>query len=166
MANRPTGEGRRPQRRDRLIREREHDPYKAREKHPEPTVCPDCEAVYRDGRWQWVEGPFGIPSTVCPACQRIRDDYPAGYVTLKGEFLAEHREEILSLARNLEEREKVDHPLKRIMAIREEEDGLVVTTTDMHLARLVGESIYRAYQGEIDYQYSKEGNVLRVVWNR
>jgi NMD protein affecting ribosome stability and mRNA decay len=164
--NRPTEGVRRPQRRDRLIREREHDPYKAREKHPEPTVCPDCQAVYRDGRWQWVDGPFGVPRTLCPACQRIRDGYPAGYVTLRGEFLGEHRVEILSLARNLEERERVDHPLKRIMEIREEEDALVITTTDMHLARLVGESIHRAYQGEIDYRYSKEGSVLRVGWIR
>jgi hypothetical protein len=44
-------------RRDRLIREPEHDPYKSRRKLPEPTACPECGAVFREGRWQWVEVP-------------------------------------------------------------------------------------------------------------
>jgi hypothetical protein len=38
-------------RRGRPIREREHDPYKSESKLPEPTVCPQCQAVYHAGRW-------------------------------------------------------------------------------------------------------------------
>jgi NMD protein affecting ribosome stability and mRNA decay len=153
-------------RRDRLIREPEHDPYKSRRKLPEPTACPECGAVFREGRWQWVEVPFGVPRTLCPACHRIKDGYPAGYVTLRGEFVKGHREEILGLARNVEAREKGQRPLNRIMDAREEEEELIITTTDMHLARAIGDSLQSAYEGELDYTYTKEGSVLRVLWSR
>lgn len=38
-------------RRDRLIRERIHDPYKARAKLPARAVCPQCGAAYEAGRY-------------------------------------------------------------------------------------------------------------------
>jgi NMD protein affecting ribosome stability and mRNA decay len=144
----------------------EHDTYKARAKLPEPTVCPECGAVYQEGRWRWTQQPFGVPRTLCPACQRIQDRYPAGYVSLGGEFLKAHREEVLGLARNVEEREKAEHPLKRIMETREDGEEILITTTDMHLARTIGEALERAYDGKVDYHYTREGNVLRVRWSR
>ena len=52
-------------RRDRLIRERIHDPYKTRLKLPEPTVCPQCGAVYHDGRWDWATRPEPAHEEVC-----------------------------------------------------------------------------------------------------
>jgi NMD protein affecting ribosome stability and mRNA decay len=155
-------------RRDRLIQERDHDPYRARGKLEEPNSCPDCGAVFRAGRWQWTAAGASAfaPGRPCPACQRIRDDYPAGYVTLRGEFLAEHREEILALSRNVEKREKTDHPLKRIMEMRQDGDAVVITTTDLHLARSIGAAVHRAYQGNLDYAYEKGETLLRVTWTR
>lgn len=152
--------------RDRLIREHEHDTYKSRRKLPEPTVCPKCGAVFHRGRWAWGERPPQAHETQCPACLRIRDRYPAGYVTLGGPFVAEHREEILGLARNVEAREKAEHPLKRIMEIQDENGGVLITTTDMHLARSIGDALYHAYEGELDYEYTDEANILRVSWER
>jgi NMD protein affecting ribosome stability and mRNA decay len=153
-----------PRRRDRLIREREHDTYKSRGKLPDPTVCPECQAVFRRGRWRWGTGAFDAPRTTCPACRRIADRYPAGYVELRGHFANARRDEILHLIQNVEAREKSNHPLKRIMDTEERADGIVVTTTDMHLARNIGEALKRACRGTVDYQYTKEGNVLRVTW--
>ena len=98
--------------------------------------------------------------------QRIRDRYPAGIITLRGAFLAQHRDEILALARNVEEREKKEHPIKRIMAIDEQAGATVVTTTDMHLARAIGSAIHAAHKGEIDYAYGDEQSLLRVNWAR
>jgi hypothetical protein len=156
----------RESRRDRLIQESRHDPYRERGKLAEPTACPECAAVFREGRWCWAAAPADAPRSLCPACQRIRDDYPAGHLTVNGAFAREHREEILGLARNVETREKTEHPLKRIMATREAGDALVITTTDMHLARSIGDSLHSAYDGDLDYEYAKDETLLRLTWTR
>ncbi len=160
------GAGKRPARRDRLIRERNHDTYMARSKYREPTVCPDCGVVYHKGRWQWIARPEGAHATLCPACQRMHDRYPGGFLTLSGEFLAKHRDEIVHLARNVEEREKSQHPLQRIMALEPHNDGILITTTQMEMARAIGDAVHHAYQGELDYRYTDEANILRVSWKR
>lgn len=157
---------RRPDRRDRLIQESRHDPYRAYEKPTEPTVCPDCSAVFRDGRWRWASGPADAPRSACPACRRVRDDYPGGYLSVRGEFAATHRDEILGLARNVEAREKEDHPLKRIMEVRDEGDHLEITTTDAHLARSLGDALHAAYSGDLDTRYARDENLVRVSWSR
>lgn len=162
----PSGPQAAPGRRDRLIREREHDTYKVRGKLPDPTACPDCGAMFRNGRWAWGEPPADAQRTLCPACHRIRDDYPGGQLLLRGEFVRSHRDELLGLARNVEEREKGLHPLKRIMAVRDVESDVLITTTDPNLARNIGDALHRAYEGDLDYQYTEESNELRVTWAR
>jgi len=155
-----------PVRRDRMVQETRHDPYQAKHKLPEPTVCPQCGAVFHDGRWQWLARPAGADEEMCPACHRIHDGYPAGFVTVEGSFFKQHREELLHLIRNEETRAKAEHPLKRIMQIEDKDDGLLVTTTDIHLARGIGEALHHAYQGELEYHYNERENLLRVVWSR
>ena len=153
-------------RQDRLIREKVHDTYRLSGKLKEPTVCPRCEAVFHLGRWQWSERPKDAREGLCPACCRVRDHYPAGFVTLGGPFFEGNREEILNLVRNEGEKEQAERTLKRIMAIEGCDDRVLVTTTDSHLARRIGEALRRAYQGELDYAYNKEDDSLRVAWKR
>ncbi|MGH8685563.1 MAG: BCAM0308 family protein [Nitrosospira sp.] len=151
-------------RHDGLFQERVHDAYKAKHKLPEPTVCPQCGAVFHEGRWQWLQAPAGAHQEPCPACHRIHDHFPAGFVSLQGEFLLAHREEIMHLAHNVEKRERTEHPLKRIMAIEEKDGALLITTTDIHLARGIGEALHHAYQGDLKFHYNPEENLLRVSW--
>lgn len=136
----------RPMRRDRLIREYQHDTYKMRGKLPEPTVCRECGAVFHKGRWQWMRAPDAAHATLCPACHRTHDRCPAGYLTLTGPFLGGHRDEILQRVRNVEEREKSTHPMRRIMAVEANGEGVTITTTDMQLAR-AGRGRARCLQG-------------------
>jgi len=166
MTNRSNTAAFRPIRHDRLLQEAVHDTYKTKGKLPEPTVCPDCGAVFHTGRWQWLDKPKDAHQASCPACHRVRDRFPAGYVSLAGEFLAKHEAEILQLIRHRETREKTEHPLQRIMAIEKTEQGTVVTTTDIHLARGIGEALHHAYQGELEFHYNPEQNLLRVNWSR
>ncbi len=161
-----TRDGWRPLRREELRDELVHDSYKSKKKLPEPTRCPECAAIYHDGRWQWLPAPAGAHEEICPACHRIRDRFPAGYVTLKGEFFRTHRDDIMHLARNREQHEKAEHPLERIMAVEDVDDGVLITTTDTHLARDIGEAVHAAYKGELEYHYNKEENLLRVLWTR
>lgn len=153
-------------RRDRTIEETVHDPYQLRHKPPGTAVCPDCGAVYAAGRWARAPRPEGAVEHRCPACQRIEDRFPAGYVTLSGPFFHAHREEILRLVRNEEARESGEHPLKRIMAIEEDADSVVITTTDLHLARRIGTAVHHACQGEMEMKYSPDQYLIRVHWTR
>jgi NMD protein affecting ribosome stability and mRNA decay len=153
--------------------ERQGDTYRRKSrkvevKLPDETRCPDCGAEFRKGRWRWPTMPRrrskgGEP---CPACRRIRDGYPAGEVSIRGEFARAHREELLAQVRHLEEREKARHPLNRLMEIREAEDALRITTTDVHLAHAIGEALFRAYRGTLHAPWAEEGDLLRVSWER
>jgi NMD protein affecting ribosome stability and mRNA decay len=159
--------GPRSQRREQLLDGPRHDSYKAKGKLPEPTRCPECGAVFLKGRWTWDGVPLGTAhEQVCPACQRVRDGYPAGYVSLGGDYHAAHRDEILNLVRNCEAEEKARHPLQRIIAIRDEGGGVLVTTTDTHLARRIAERVHDACKGSLALQYGKEENLVRAVWTR
>lgn len=142
------------------------DSYKSRGKLHEPTVCPQCGAVFDHGRWQWLPSPEAAHRQTCPACHRIHDDMPAGFVRLEGDFLAKHRDEMVGVARNLETKERARHPLQRIIKIAEEDNAVVITTTDSHLARDIGEAIRHAYQGELEFHYNPDENLARVHWRR
>jgi hypothetical protein len=102
----------------------------------------------------------------CPACRRIEGGYPAGFVTVRGSFFEEHREEILNLIRNTAEAEKAEHPLERLIAVQEEADAARLTTTGVHLARRIGDALARAYQGGLTLRYGEAEQRLRVLWER
>jgi len=96
----------------------------------------------------------------------MRDRFPAGMVSLQGEFLAAHRDEVLRRVRRCEAAEKRGHPLERIMAIAAEGEGVMVTTTGPHLARRIGDALHHAYKGVLAFRYNKGDNLLRVTWSR
>ena len=153
-------------RKDRLILERIHDPYKAKRKPPEPTVCPGCRAVFREGRWQWTKSwPEGSHRELCQACRRIRDNCPAGIVRLHGDLLITHKDEIVNLVRNQEHEENAEHPLHRIMKIEEGALTLSIQTTDIHLPRRLGEALRRAFKGELTHRYEKGNCSVSVKWS-
>jgi hypothetical protein len=154
------------QRKDRQIQEVTHDPYQERYKPRDPAACPTCGAVFDHGHWRWMPKPEGAHDHLCPACRRTQERFPAGFVTLEGEFLAAHRDEILHLARNEAQRAKSDHPLERIMDIQQDGSKTVISTTDLHLARRIGDAVHHAYQGSLDVKYSPDEYLIRVFWQR
>lgn len=166
MSTNTLNAGFRPVRRDQLRQERVHDSYKLRGKLAEPSVCGKCGAVYHAGRWQWGARPDGAQDVTCPACQRVADRFPAGFVHVGGEFFAARRDELMKLLRHHEEKQKAEHPLARIMAVEDEAGGILLTTTDMHLARDLGEALHQAYQGDLEFHYNEGENLLRVSWRR
>lgn len=157
----------RPRRQDRLIHERIHDPYKARLKLHEPTLCPQCGAVYHQGRWRWAETPpSGAQEELCQACCRINDNYPAGELTLSGRFLTSHRDEVMNLIHNVQKAEADEHPLNRIIAIEEKPGEALVTTTDIHLPHRIAHALFEAYEGVFEVHYDEEGYFARASWRR
>lgn len=149
-----------------LQREYVHDTYKSKKKLPEPTVCSGCGAVYHKGHWSWAVRPVRAHEAVCPACRRIEDNYPAGVIRLSGAFLNTHRGEILNVVRHQEAEAKKEHPLCRVIGVQGSKEGMVVTTTDMHLPRRIGEALWHAYHGELKLHYADDARLLRVIWKR
>ena len=154
-----------PERRDRLIQEKEHDPYKSDLKPADPSVCSRCHAVYEDGRWRWGARPADATETVCQACQRIEERIPAGILTMSGAFVQAHRAEIIAQVRHQEKLETADHPLNRIMDIHDDADGINVTTTDLHLPRRIAEALAHHHHGEVTWKYAEGECFLRVNWH-
>jgi len=160
---------RRDEQKAHLIAPHRHDPYKARHKPRNPSLCPGCGAVFMAGRWRWElpeDGGEIAGRETCPACQRIADHFPAGEVTLAGDFPAAHREELLALVRATETQEKREHPLGRIMEIEEADGRIVIRTTDIHLPRRIGHALTGAYKGELATHYDEAGHFVRVAWTR
>lgn len=155
-------------REDRLIKEEVHDPYMARCKPSEPTVCSECGVAFTGGRWQWVEESLAEPHMMlCPACQRIHDRVPAGYLTLGGSFFTAQKDEIMNLIQNHVEQQKKQHPMKRLINIEDQaDDSMLLTFTDLHLVSSVGKAIESAYQGDFDVQYTDEASIVRGKWHR
>jgi len=135
---------------------------------PSPAACPRCGCSFRNGRWTWEAAPENAQEHVCPACERIATDYPAGVLHVQGEFARLHREDLLGLVRNIEARERTEHPLKRIMAIADEAEGFRVTTTDAKLAEAFGRALHKAHGGSLEHPptTSEKGNLVRIHWTR
>lgn len=151
---------------DQLYKPAPKDIYKSDGKLKEPTVCVNCNALYQGGRWTWGIPETTAASTTCPACQRLLDNAPAGFVAIDKAFYEGHRKEILELVRATEEREKTEHALERIMAISEEPDQLLVTTTGTHLANRIGHALTGAYKGKASFDYDDSQTRLDVNWAR
>ncbi|MGZ5082520.1 MAG: BCAM0308 family protein [Usitatibacter sp.] len=158
--------GNRPAHRNEALAERHEDSYRQDAKLPDPATCPTCHATYLKGRWTWGDAPAGAARHKCPACRRIEDDFPGGHFTLKGPFLPGHRDEILDLVKARGARAKQDHPLQRIIDVKDVTVGLVVTTTDAHLAGTIARAVHDAFKGELELAYSKDESFLRATWSR
>ena len=149
------------------------DPYQLRLDPGEVAACTECHALYQRRHWFFDADAYVRetmqPTTrmvLCPACQKIRDRYAEGRVTLQpSSFLTAHKDEILHLIHNEEDRAKGNNPLGRIVEIAESDSAIVVTTTNEKLAQHIGRTLKSTYQGHTTYQWS-ESRFLSVEWQR
>ena len=155
-------------RRDKLIKAKRIDVYTDKKKINEPALCRKCKSVFINGRWTWktIKGNIKVNNAICPACRRISDNLPAGFITLKGEFLNNHFTEIENLIYNIDKVEKNKHPLERIITIVNEDNKTTITTTGIHIARRIGEALFQAYSGDYSFQYGENEKSIRVNWTR
>lgn len=142
------------------------DRYRDEAKPRGPLACPKCGASYDRGRWTWAQAAPDAARHTCPACRRIEDKLPAGYVTLSGPFLTGHLDEILAVVRSREAREREEHPLQRIIGIEQDAADLMVTTTDTHVARSIVHALHETFKGDVDIRFSKDEALVRASWRR
>lgn len=153
---------------DRNIQPKTNDPYHKERKHSEGMHCPECQALYQHGRWVWPKAGEEKPreSRVCSACRRAKDRFPAGEVLVTGTYLKGHRKEIVNLISNVIRDENSRSPLKRVIDFDADENTLKVSLTDDHLARHIGDALYKAYRGELAVKYSDGEKFVRLYWHR
>lgn len=153
-------------RKDRLIKDHRKDVYVDQIILKEPASCIKCNALYTNGRWTWKSTDQETVKTTCPACRRINDNYPAGYIEIQGKFFHNHSTDILNLINNTEQLEKTERPLERVISIKEANDKTIITTTGIHVARRIGEALKRSYQGKYLIQYADGEKSIRIFWER
>jgi len=147
---------------------RSQEPYLSKGGKPDGSVCKGCGITYRNKRWQLesIAPEERSGEVLCPACERIQGEHPAGVVTLSGDYLAQHKEEILNSLKQHEAKHRQKNPLGRIMEIKEEDGQIIITTTDDKLAQKIGRELFKAQKGELHYQWSHDLNMVRVEWMR
>lgn len=134
----------------------------------EPMRCPICGNVYKNKEW-YQPGLLDLdvselPQHICPACKEKMDQYYRGVLTIHGSFLREHREEISNLVVNEIRRRQVKNPLHRVVKVEVEEGCAVLKVTRGKLAERIGRKLKKAYDGELDVQWTEE--ITRVDWGR
>jgi hypothetical protein len=92
--------------------------------------------------------------------------YTQGLVTIKGSFKDIQREELIGVVKNTEEKEKTEHPLSRIIGNELRPESLVISTTDTHLPRQIGEALKHAYQGGLELHYDQGEQFVQVTRTR
>ena len=153
--------------------QRSTDVYLPKGGSKEVTLCSKCGAFYWNKRWSTDQADLdkarteaGTAKVVCPACQRMHDENPAGILALSGEYLVQHENDILNMIKNVEASTRAKNPLARIMEIRQENKLLTISTTDAKLAQKLGKEVYKAHKGELHFQWSQADSFIRVNWTR
>jgi NMD protein affecting ribosome stability and mRNA decay len=150
------------------------DPYLPKGASRNITVCEGCHAVYKKKRW-YADPHLYITAVkisktaiaVCPACLKIRDNFPGGIVTLKGDYVLSHKQELLNLVRNEEAGARGFNPLERVMSVKETGyGGMEISTTNEKLAQRIGRAISKAFRGKVTYRWSHDNKLARVDWAR
>ena len=149
----------------------QQDPYMTLRAPKGPAMCRKCQVIYSDKRWRFDEVEAcklaASPRTqklVCPACQKIRDGYPEGIVTLQWSALKDHEAEIRGLIGNVEARALSVNPLGRVMKIDSQRKDFEVQTTNDRLAQRIGRELVRAFKGKVTYKWAHRDMLVRVTW--
>ena len=146
------------------IEPRTEDPYRHQRKTGDAVVCEDCSVVFHGGRWYWGAAPLcDVEETVCPACQRIRDRFPAGTIRM-ADVPEEWHDEVVRMIHSVEAHEKAEHPLERLMEIDDHGDSMTATTTGMHLARCIAGALRRRFHDGVKIGYPEGEGIVTVDW--
>lgn len=152
---------------------KESDPYLMRNPPLDRAICRQCHAIYHHKHWILDENIYhemvkgnGVAWDTCPGCQKIADHYPMGVVQLRGNYMRAHKDEIINLVHNEEERARGFNPLERIYSIQDLGDRIEIETTNEKLAQRIGRRLRRAHQGEVHFKWSGDNKFIRVEWER
>jgi len=143
------------------------DPYAEAERPLNPAVCTDCGAIFKNGQWAWGTPSRDAVRTLCAACLRVRDRFPAGHVTLRGPWVDSHKAELCKLVADHEAQTNRERPLERVIGIDSgQHSGLTITTTGRHLARTLAHAVQDNFEGRLRVRYEADDNLVQAIWSR
>jgi NMD protein affecting ribosome stability and mRNA decay len=97
---------------------------------------------------------------------QIRDGQVGGIVQFSGTFAGSHRRELLNRIHNLEKQTQEERPLERIIEMKEDKDGIMISATTEHLVARIGKAIQRDFGGELSLKYAPEDKFAFAHWHR
>lgn len=133
------------------------------------TMCERCGATYREKQWhrpaaEQSRWPIALAWTVCPACRQVEDGEYYGRVILRGEAVGRNEEAIRRRVENVAERARWTQPLRRLVSVQRQGDGLEILTTSQKLAHRLVRALASAFGGTAAYGWSDVDGELRAVW--
>ncbi len=134
------------------------------------TRCPECGALYHQGRWRWGLSYISAEQRVCPACDRVAKGAPAGMLVIPSDAVGGDGDTILFLIRQTGGAERRDDPLRRIVGIMGLTDGtgqgITVTTADAGLPAVLGRRLAAVLGGDVTMDADGPDGPVRVLWSR
>lgn len=136
--------------------------------------CPRCGAIHDGHRWipepdEKVSSRLAgktMKKSTCPGCRRIEKGQVDGVVTIKGEFLARHREEIKNVIKRVEKNRHGRNVTSQILQTSEKNGEIIIETCDEHLAERIGKELHKAFKGDLDMKWQEKDTFVRVLWQR
>lgn len=150
--------------------EKLHPAEAATRRLPEPTMCERCGAVFQRRTWRIDRRPSAAALSrarwrVCPGCKQQEAGEWYGRVRLRGAFVAAHEEELRRRIENVAARARSMQPLRRLVSIDRDGDGLEVLATSQKLAHRIVNELRKAFRGRARYTWADDGT-LEAVWER
>jgi len=103
---------------------------------------------------------------LCPGDVRLQKRQVEGIVTLKGSFMESHRDEIANLVNRVAREGRRRNVSARIFEVVEDDRGIVIETSDEHLAERMGKEVQKAFKGNLEIKWQEKDTFARVVWQR
>lgn len=149
------------------------DPYLNDPPRHEPARCSVCGNIYANKRW-YHSDQYELAETeeahsfTCPGCQKVQDNYYFGELSVSGQFIAEHHEEISGLIQNEVHRRQKKNPLSKLVEVEVDKDAeqpeIIFHTTTGKLTELLSQALEKAFGGQLDL--TESGPVTRANWRR
>lgn len=133
-------------------------------------ICPQCGLIKEQKHW-FHDAKFKqsknkvYKEELCPGCVAVNNKWAVGEIVLKHSIVKLVPEQIEAFLYTQEEKHRYDDPKNRIITIKKQSDQWIVYTTSTFLARQIAEALHGSYQGKTKVSFSKDHQLVRVVWD-
>lgn len=129
-------------------------------------MCPKCGVKLENGKWQWPTNLLlECEKIECPACLRTRINKPAGLLTVSGEFVKNHRTQLLKVLYKDIENRKLVSPLRRLIHFEQLGERMIIMSfTDDQSPLELGKVIVKHFYGKLKIYHNTFKKLVRVNW--